>query len=107
MPRGVLEIPTVNTAASVATDASGACTHARVAVGAVSFQPIVLEPAALCGRPIDIAAARAAVLEVGSAAQPMADVRGSVAYKRAMAVEFATRALLRAWQRTQGAGGAR
>jgi CO/xanthine dehydrogenase Mo-binding subunit/CO/xanthine dehydrogenase FAD-binding subunit len=107
MPRGVLEIPTVNTAASVAIDASGACMQARVAVGAVSFQPIVVEPAALRGRPIDIAAARAAVLEVGSAAQPMADVRGSVAYKRAMAVEFAARALLRAWQRTQGTGGVR
>jgi CO/xanthine dehydrogenase FAD-binding subunit len=29
----------------------------------------------------------------------MADVRGSIAYKRAMAVEFAARALERAWVR--------
>ena len=31
-------------------------------------------------------------------AQPMPDVRGSEAYKREMAVEFAARALLRAWR---------
>jgi CO/xanthine dehydrogenase FAD-binding subunit len=39
-------------------------------------------------------------------AQPMADVRGSVAYKRAMAVEFAARAIVTAWQRAmQSAAG--
>ena len=103
MPRGVLEIPTVNTAASVTVDSWGACTHARVAVGAVSFQPIVIEPTALLGQSIDTARAREAVREVGAAAQPMADVRGSVAYKRAMAVEFAARALVLAAQRAQAA----
>jgi len=96
MPRGVLEIPTVNTAASVTVDAAGACAQARVAVGAVSFQPIVLEPAALHGQPIDMKRARDAVCEVAAAAQPLADVRGSIAYKRAMAVEFAARALVAA-----------
>jgi hypothetical protein len=29
----------------------------------------------------------------------MADVRGSAAYKREMAVEFAARAVVRAWER--------
>ena len=101
MPRGVLEIPTVNTAASVTVDASGACTQARVAVGAVSFQPIVLEPALLHGQPIDLTRARDALRAVAAAAQPMADVRGSVAYKRAMAVEFAARALVAAAQRAR------
>jgi CO/xanthine dehydrogenase FAD-binding subunit len=36
---------------------------------------------------------------VRALAQPVADVRGSVAYKREMAVEFAARALSAAWQR--------
>jgi CO/xanthine dehydrogenase FAD-binding subunit len=40
---------------------------------------------------------------VGEAAQPFVDVRGSVAYKRAMAVELAARALLRAWERAREA----
>jgi CO/xanthine dehydrogenase FAD-binding subunit len=31
----------------------------------------------------------------------MPDVRGSSAYKREMAVEFAARALVRAWQRAK------
>jgi CO/xanthine dehydrogenase Mo-binding subunit/CO/xanthine dehydrogenase FAD-binding subunit len=93
MPRGVLEIPTVNTAASVTVDGSGACTQARVAVGAVSFQPIVLEPAALRGERIDIAQARDAVRAVGAAAQPIADVRGSVAYKRELMRVYVQRAV--------------
>ena len=42
----------------------------------------------------------AGALTIGrSAAQPMPDVRGSAAYKREMAVEFAARALISAWQR--------
>ena len=42
---------------------------------------------------------REAVQCVRAAAQPMPDVRGSAAYKREMAVEFAARALITAWQR--------
>ena len=42
---------------------------------------------------------REAVQGVRSAAQPLPDVRGSAAYKREMAVEFAARALITAWQR--------
>jgi carbon-monoxide dehydrogenase medium subunit len=96
-----LEIPTVNTAAAVRVDASGACAQARVVVGAVSMQPIVLEPAALHGKTIDISAAREAVRDVAASVQTIADVRGSVAYKKAMAVEFAARALVLASQRAR------
>lgn len=99
MPRNVLEIPTVNTAGAVSVDASGKCTHARVAVGSVSWKPIVLEPAELIGKQLDESAIRNAVANVRKLAQPLADVRGSVAYKRNMAVEFAARALITAWQR--------
>jgi carbon-monoxide dehydrogenase medium subunit len=103
MPRGVLEIPTVTSAAQVAVDAGGRCTQARVAVGAVAPAPIVREPSALIGSALTLASARDAVRDVGEAAQPFVDVRGSVAYKRAMAVEFAARALLRAWERAREA----
>ncbi len=58
------------------------------------------EPSQLVGSPITIETAREALHDVADAANPFADVRGSVAYKRAMAVEFAARALLRAWERT-------
>jgi carbon-monoxide dehydrogenase medium subunit len=99
MARNVLEIPTVNTAAAVTVDATGKCTHARVVVGSVSWKPIVLEPRELLGQPLDEALVRRSVQGVRALAQPMADVRGSVAYKREMAVEFAARALLTAWRR--------
>ena len=44
---------------------------------------------------------RAAVQPVRALAQPMADVRGSVTYKREMAVEFAYRALATALARAR------
>jgi carbon-monoxide dehydrogenase medium subunit len=95
----VLESPTVNTAAIVRLDAHGACGQARVAVGSVSWKPIVLELPALAGKRYDASAIRTAVQDVRALAQPMSDVRGSAAYKREMAVEFAARAVMAAWQR--------
>lgn len=99
MPRGVLEIPTVNTAAAVSLAADGACNHARVVVGAVSWKPIILDLQQFGGKRLSEDMIRAAVQPVRAAAQPMSDVRGSAAYKREMAVEFAARALIAAWQR--------
>lgn len=101
MPRGVLEIPTVNTAARVGVDANGRCTQARVVVGSVSWKPIVLDLGTLRGRTLDIDAAREAVKPVHGLAEPMSDVRGSAAYKREMAVEFAARAVMTSWRRAR------
>ncbi len=99
MARAVLEIPTVNTAALVRLDAKGQCESARVAIGSVSWKPIVLEPKELVGKPLSEDALRAAVQDARKLAQPMSDVRGSATYKREMAVEFAYRALNTARQR--------
>ncbi|HKQ86745.1 MAG TPA: FAD binding domain-containing protein, partial [Candidatus Acidoferrales bacterium] len=102
MARQVLEIPTVNTAACVTLSADGTCAAARVCVGAVSWKPIVLDLKKLGGQRLSEERLRQAVQDVRKLAEPMADVRGSVAYKREMAVEFAYRALARALQRAQG-----
>jgi carbon-monoxide dehydrogenase medium subunit len=99
MARNVLEIPTVNTAACVSVDAGGRCSAARVAIGAVSWKPIVLDLRQLAGQRFDTIAIRQAVQDVRALAEPTADVRGSAAYKREMAVEFAARAIASAWQR--------
>jgi carbon-monoxide dehydrogenase medium subunit len=99
MARNVLEIPTVNTAALVTVNADGKCERARIVVGSVSWKPIIFESRDLIGQPFDDALVRRAVQPVRALTQPMADVRGSIAYKREMAVEFAARALLSAWQR--------
>ena len=99
MARGVLEIPTVNTAAVVSLDANGLCARARVVVGSVSWKPIVLDLQQLAGQRLTEDSVREAVQPVRELAQPMSDVRGSAAYKREMAVEFAARALLAARER--------
>ena len=70
-------------------------------VGSVSWKPIVLDLETLSGSRLGIDAVREAVSGVHGLAQPMSDVRGSAAYKRAMAVEFAARAVMDAWRRAQ------
>ena len=102
MARQVLEIPTVNTAASVTLDTDGTCAAARVCVGAVSWKPIVLDLKELAGQRLGEDLLRRAVQNVRHLAEPMPDVRGSAAYKREMAVEFSARALVKAWRRAQG-----
>jgi aerobic carbon-monoxide dehydrogenase medium subunit len=99
LPRGVIETPTVNTAAAVGLDENGRCASARVVVGSVSWKPIVLDLAQCVGEVPSEALFRQAVQPVRDLAQPMSNVRGSAMYKRHMAVEFAFRALREAARR--------
>ncbi|MGZ8209929.1 MAG: molybdopterin cofactor-binding domain-containing protein [Burkholderiales bacterium] len=99
LPRGVIETPTVNTAAAVTLDAAGRCSAARVVVGSVSWKPIVLDLRECLGHAPDERRFREAVQPVRDLAEPMSNVRGSVMYKRNMAVEFAFRALREAARR--------
>ncbi len=99
MPRGVIETPTVNTAAAVTLDERGQVSRARVVVGSVSPQPIVLDLAQCAGQPPGDALFRSAVEPVRTLTQPLSNVRGSALYKRHMAVEFALRALRAAARR--------
>ena len=99
LPRGVMETPTANAAATVTLDANGKCIAARLVVGAVSWKPVVPELSSLNGSTFDEAKIRAAIQPVRDMAQPLANVRGSAMYKRNMAVEIGVRTLIRAWQR--------
>ena len=99
MARGVLEIPTVNTAARVSVDAQGVCTRALAIAGSVSWKPIIVELPQLVGTRRDAEIVRESVQSVREAAEPISDVRGSASYKREMAVEFAARAVMTAWKR--------
>jgi CO/xanthine dehydrogenase Mo-binding subunit/CO/xanthine dehydrogenase FAD-binding subunit len=101
LPRGVIETPTVNSAAAVKLDENGRCAAARVVVGSVSWKPIVLDLAQCVGEEPQDAVFREAVKQVRDLAEPIANVRGSVMYKRNMAVEFAFRALRVAAHRAQ------
>jgi CO/xanthine dehydrogenase FAD-binding subunit len=102
LPRGVIETPTVNTAAAVTLD-GGLCTSARVIVGSVSWKPIVLELSQCVGEAPDEHRLREAVQPVRDLAEPISNVRGSAMYKRHMAVEFAFRALRLAAERARSA----
>jgi len=99
MARGVLEIPTVNTAAVVTLNADGTCSRARAAIGAVSWKPLVLDLKDLAGKRLNEDLLRASVQSVRTGVEPVPDVRGSATYKREMAVESAYRALAKAWKR--------
>jgi CO/xanthine dehydrogenase FAD-binding subunit len=82
-------------------DSERRCIAARVVVGSVSWKPIVLDLRECAGRKPDEPLLRACVQPVRDLAEPMANVRGSVMYKRNMAVELAYRALREAARRAR------
>jgi carbon-monoxide dehydrogenase medium subunit len=86
---------TVAVAAVVATDATGACTHARIALGGAAPVPLRANEAerSLMGRRLDDAAIGEAAALAAAATDPIADLRGSAPYKRAMARVWTERAL--------------
>ena len=86
---------TVSVAAVVATDASGACTHARIALGGAATVPLRAREAerSLLGHRLDDAAIREAAVLAAAATDPIDDLRGSAEYKRAMAGVWTARAL--------------
>jgi len=86
---------TVSVAAVVATDANAVCTHARIAIGGAGPVPLRAHEAerALVGRRLDEGAIREAAALAAAATDPIADLRGSADYKRAMAEVWTERAL--------------
>jgi len=95
LPGTLDDYATVSVAAVIATDATGVCTHARIALGGVAPVPLRAHEAerSLVGRGIDDAAIRAAALLAAAATDPIDDLRGSADYKRAMAGVWTERAL--------------
>jgi carbon-monoxide dehydrogenase medium subunit len=86
---------TVSVAAVVATDATGICTHARIALGGAGPIPLRARDAerVLLGRLLDGGAIREAAELAAAATEPIDDLRGSAEYKRAMARVWTERAL--------------
>jgi carbon-monoxide dehydrogenase medium subunit len=101
LPRSVEDYGVVTAAAFVAFDNAGACTQARLALGAVLDRPVVIDLSALIGTHVDEADARAVAESVRDQVDPIEDVRGSSSYKRQMAVVFARRALVEAASRAK------
>ncbi len=95
LPNSLDDYATVSVAAVVATGADGTCTYARIALGGAGPVPLRAHEAerSLVGRRPDDAAIKEAASLAAAATDPMADLRGSVAYKRAMAGIWTERAL--------------
>ncbi len=103
--RRQMEIAVVGATAVVSVD-GGAVTAARVAMTALAptIRRVPEAEAALVGSDGGPAAVEAAGAAVAAAATPIADVRGSADYRRAMAAVIAGRAIERALLRARGEG---
>ncbi len=104
IPRTEMDIAVVGAGACIVLDASGTCTAARIAVGAVAPTVLLVEDAskALVGSKLDDAAVAKAMAAVSAACNPIDDKRGTVAYRKAMAGVLAKRVIEIARERAGG-----
>jgi carbon-monoxide dehydrogenase medium subunit len=105
IPRTEMDIAVVGAGVSVALDAGGVCTHARVALGAVAPTAIAVPAAAaaLVGSRGDDAALARAAAAASAAARPIDDKRGTIEYRRKVSGVLTKRAAAAAFERARGA----
>jgi len=104
-PRTEMDIAVVGAAVSVALDESGTCISARVSLGAVAPTAIIVDAAAdlLVGSKGDPATLERLAAVCTDAARPIADKRGTVAFRKHIAGVLARRAAAVAFQRAETA----
>jgi len=103
-PRTEMDIAVVGVAVNLTLNATGVCTDARVAIGAVAPTARLVPDAAaaLIGTSLDEAALDMAAKAVQAACQPIDDKRGSAAYRIRIAGTIFKRAATRALARAKG-----
>ena len=96
IPRTEMDIAVVGVGVSLALDAGGVCTAARVSVGAVAPTCLLVEAAgaALVGTTLDDAALATMEAAVAGACRPISDKRGTAEYRTKVACVLARRAAL-------------
>ena len=101
IPRTEMDIAVSSAAVSLALDAEGRCTMARVAVGAVAPTVLLVEDAgaALVGSKLDASALAAMTAAVEAACSPINDKRGTIEFRTKTAGVLARRAALIAYAR--------
>ena len=84
IPRTEMDIAVAGAAVSLSLNNDGACSSARIAVGAVAPTPILVEKAAQCllGTRLDQAALEQAAMAASEASSPITDRRGTAEYRR-------------------------
>ncbi len=101
LERKVGDFATAAVAVQVTLDASGVCTAAGVGLTNAGFKPMeaTAAEAALVGQKLDDTAIAAAAKAAADTAEPVADRRGSVEYKKDLVKVLTTRALRTAGER--------
>jgi carbon-monoxide dehydrogenase medium subunit len=101
IPRTEMDIAVVGVGVNLALDASGACTDARVVLGAVAPTAILVPEAAaaLVGRKLDESALAALDQAAQRACKPIDDKRGTIEYRTKVAGVMARRTATIAYER--------
>ncbi len=101
IPRTEMDIAVVGAGVNVTLDASGACTEARVALGAVAPTPILVPEAAaaLVGRRLDEKTLATLDGAARRACKPIDDKRGTIEFRTKIAGVLARRAAAIAFER--------
>jgi carbon-monoxide dehydrogenase medium subunit len=101
IPRTEMDIAVVGVAVNLTRDRRGACTDARVVLGAVAPTAVLVPDgaAALIGRTLDEAALAGLDQAARRACKPIDDKRGTIAYRIKVAGVLARRAATIAYQR--------
>ena len=103
-PRTEMDIAVVGVGVSLALDAVGSCTAARVALGAVAPTVLLVKEAAdaLIGTELDEAALDKLASAASAACCPIDDKRGTREYRTKVAGVLAKRTALQAYERARG-----
>jgi len=109
IPRTEMDIAVVGAGVSVTLDAGGACTDARVVLGAVAPTALLVADAAaaLIGRTLDAAALDGLDQAAQRACRPIDDKRGTIEYRTKVAGVLARRAATIAYERASQRSGQR
>jgi len=104
IPRSEMDIAVVGAGVSLALDAKGVCTAARVALGAVAERVILVPEAAkaLIGRTVDAKALERLAAAASAACRPIDDKRGTKEFRIRVAGVLARRAAETALKRARG-----
>ncbi len=104
IPRTEMDIAVVGCGISVTLDANGACTAARVALGAVAPTVLLVQPAAdaLIGHKLDDATLAKLDAAAQAACKPIDDKRGTIVYRTKIAGVLARRVAAIAFDRALG-----
>jgi carbon-monoxide dehydrogenase medium subunit len=80
------------------------CRRAAIGLGCLALTPVLAEAAAsqLTGRQLDASIIRSAASAAAASTDPVADVKGTIEYKRALAAGLVERTVHAAWARARG-----